>query len=186
MVIILTVDKSTLLIKGNIQKEIPCAFVSSTHFSVSEKDGKYYLKDFSKNGTYLNGQIVGNKDIREVVNGDEISLSYKGITRLVYRFTVDSSNDPQNIQEPLVSSSSIDIYIHQLELLKQEGHEQESRITLYQNQIEALNKELDTANNRVATKDLSLEVANKEIDDLKERLSMAEANSGIIQVSPLI
>ena len=112
------------------QFAIPCVYVSSTHFSISVyyepvsinndvaaegvKDTSnvslqphFRIQDFARNGTFLNGELIGMKNCKDLKEGDEISLRYKGKILIVYKFEGVSINvhEGPSAHEHLAQSS---------------------------------------------------------------------------------
>lgn len=88
------------------QAVIPCPIISSTHFCISveeAEDGQhsYFIHDFSRNGTFLNDEVVGAE--KKALTADcVISIKYNKVVKLAYKFlpinerTADSNNDDIN------------------------------------------------------------------------------------------
>jgi len=76
---------------------IPCAYVSATHFSIAVQRNNptsinYVLRDYSRNGTYINdGTEPIGKHARSLHPNDTVSFIYKGMTCIIYLFTVEAS-----------------------------------------------------------------------------------------------
>jgi hypothetical protein len=104
------------------QLVIPCLFVSATHFSIEQvdfDDGSvhYFIKDYSRNGAFLNDQLIGVKPTdagdefkgKELHDNDIISLKYKNEVKISYQFQIvkeeeeiieDDKNNKINQDQP--------------------------------------------------------------------------------------
>jgi chromosome segregation ATPase len=196
--------------KHETQFVLPCLFVSSTHFSVlidsSEAKPKYYIKDYSKNGTFLNDRLIGNEKM-EIDEQSEISLKYKNTVKITYRFKkiednfekpkakqfVDHNNNNNNSENESIRSNLqqqsnqvkndllSESFAQQIVMFQEESKKQELRIASNISQIETLNKELDVSNKKIRNQEKTLDGNLKEISELKERISATEANYSAIE-----
>lgn len=74
------------------QHVIACLFVSSTHFAIFREDttaqSRYFIRDYSRNGTFLNAALVGTNERKELFDNDKISLRYKDKDKIIYQFNL--------------------------------------------------------------------------------------------------
>lgn len=70
-------DNNLTLNEGNVPHKIWCR-VSNKHFEISRERGDLskpvYIQDFSRNGTFLNGEIIGKNKKRILQDDDVISI----------------------------------------------------------------------------------------------------------------
>lgn len=62
--------------------------ISKVHFAIS-RDATHvpYIEDLSKNGTYLNGQLIGTKQCATLCDGDMICVGVKQYTGMyIHRY----------------------------------------------------------------------------------------------------
>ena len=77
---------------------IPCVYISSTQFSIHQEPSskKLTIKDFSRNGTLLNGELIGANTF-ELHDNDVISLRYKDKIKISYIFNLVSESVPMAV-----------------------------------------------------------------------------------------
>lgn len=90
------------------QLQIPCAFISGTHLSIHKvprsrddsiddgdfaNDFMFMVRDHSRNGTYINGIVIGKDNEREIFNNDKIEFLFQNDVKLSYVFLVGSETD---------------------------------------------------------------------------------------------
>ena len=191
------------------QTLIPCLFVSSTHFSVgmTETPGHpraYYIRDFSRNGTYLNGELVGPNKTAVCNDGAEISLLYKNKVRILYRFreegvavkdsapipspvpVKDEVRDDQEESSRFASmrsqADSVEFALNkQIALLQEESKQLETRNQQQASRIDALAADLHRAAEKNASLDRIVATLEAEKSDLTERLSSSESNTAAVE-----
>ena len=192
------VPANNALFTHTSQTVIPCLFISSTHFSISVRkddfDAKSYivvLRDHSRNGTFLNGKIVG-KEEKQLKEGDEISLQYKGTVHILYKFTIDNENEVAIPDEMVLSSPkrsdnfTTDAFIQQLNALREENTKQDIRLQSILSEKESLSKALDVANRKCRANEKLIENFEKENAELKERVHTLTANASSIEARNII
>ena len=162
---------------GVIQSVIPCLFISSTHFSIKvikgESDRTYKLNDFSKNGTFLNGTAI--KGETEIKHGDEVSLRYKNVERLIYKFeacegTMDEADRQHNIAPMRIDHETQDVFEHQIEALRAENISSEARIAAKTTELETVARDLDLANRKIRSNETQLASKDKELSEKDKEL----------------
>eukprot|EP00598_Pedospumella_elongata_P009127 CAMPEP_0184992846 /NCGR_PEP_ID=MMETSP1098-20130426/42850_1 /TAXON_ID=89044 /ORGANISM="Spumella elongata, Strain CCAP 955/1" /LENGTH=760 /DNA_ID=CAMNT_0027518557 /DNA_START=26 /DNA_END=2308 /DNA_ORIENTATION=+ len=191
------------------QTLIPCLFVSSTHFSVgmTESPGHpraYYIRDFSRNGTYLNGELVGPNKTAVFNDGAEISLLYKNKVRILYRFreegvavkdsapipspvpVKDEARDDQEESSRFASmrsqADSVEFALNkQIALLQEESKQLETRNQQQASRIAALAADLHRAAEKNTSLDRVVATLEAEKSDLTERLSSSESNTAAVE-----
>lgn len=159
---------------------IPCLFISSTHFGISiEHNGssrRYLLSDFSRNGTYLNGELVGTTP-KDIHDGDEITLKYKDKVRIAYRFSVLETPAPAPLAESVASvDGSTELFTAQIASLQAEADALEKKLAAQSEQMEALVVELEKSQKKGRADEKALAATATELADWKERALAAEAN----------
>ena len=186
------------------QTLVPCLFVSSTHFSIGKVDGKmntYFIKDYSRNGTYLNNELVGPSRTVEFKDGAEISLMYKNKVRILYRFkeavapvkapSPEPASAVKDDREDLEESSrfasmrsqadSVEFALNkQIGLLQEESRQHETRIAQQAARIEGLSNDLNRSSEKNATLEKQVASLESEKADLSERLSTNESHSAAV------
>jgi DNA repair exonuclease SbcCD ATPase subunit len=179
---------------------IPCMFVSSTHFCISvahtnqSDKRRYTIRDYSRNGTFLNDKLVGNTET-ELVDGAEISLKYKEKVRVAYRFTVleyypTVRQERTSVKTGENSSVSLDVatelLTQQISALQQEAQQFEHKLQNQSQQIQELTDSLDKSLKKTRNDEKQLALQRTEIVELKERVTAAEGNATAIQARNII
>lgn len=93
---------------GNTKSVINKPYISGLHFTVekfvtSDDSLRYYLKDHSTNGTYVNDQLVKKGAITEIFFGDTISIRFREVDQLVLRFV---SHDSPEVSDASIHAGS--------------------------------------------------------------------------------
>ncbi|XP_017771271.1 PREDICTED: ovarian-specific serine/threonine-protein kinase Lok-like [Nicrophorus vespilloides] len=65
--------------------------ISKVHFKIYKENGLVYITDLSKNGTFINGKLIGKGNMNILQNDDEIAIGFKGLK--VYVFKTMQSDD---------------------------------------------------------------------------------------------
>jgi pSer/pThr/pTyr-binding forkhead associated (FHA) protein len=190
------------------QTKIECPFVSSTHFAIA-CNGKakgtrpFTLSDHSRNGTFVNGTLVGMGKSVEIQDGAEITLMYKNKVRIAYSFALmDHSGDkkaptlsPVGIKSEVLAGEDLgrvaslksqaesvaDNLTKQIAVLQEEGKQLELRIQQQTARAESATLELERANAKVAAQEKLLQQRQDEKADLTERLATAESHAAAIE-----
>lgn len=188
-----------------------CMFVSSTHFSISisgDRDSSttYTIADYSRNGTYLDGELIGPNLQKKIHDGAVISLMYKNKARVSYVFSAgqkqvvspggsivgkeknEAPPAPRDDEESArfasmksQADSATEALTRQIAVLQQEGKRSEQRIQQLSGRVEASAAELEKANSKAVALEKHVEALQKEKEDLSERLSSSEANTGAVE-----
>lgn len=67
--------------------------ISKVQFTITRAcAGTAYICDNSKNGTFVNGKLIGKGNKHVLQNNDEIAIGYKNLTVYLYK-TVESEDD---------------------------------------------------------------------------------------------
>eukprot|EP01038_Epipyxis_sp_PR26KG_P005324 gene5324-7390_t len=149
------------------QFAIPCVYISSTHFSIKKINNdandnnktQYLLTDYSKNGTFVNNLLVGKDKTMEIEDGFSISIHYKNVVKILYRFnTIDHNNNNASHNKDKSTSQSTKLFINGLKApddviveslnqhiqsLTEENKNNEIRIQNQLQNIENITKELE-------------------------------------------
>eukprot|EP01031_Cornospumella_fuschlensis_P040838 gene40838-49809_t len=171
----------------------------------------YLINDYSKNGTYLNNELVGANGPKEISDGDVIVLRYKERDRIIYRFSPSpiTPSPPVALPStptPLTASKSdrthgvevqespsrarcdmtTEVLTSQLSSLQKEVAALEQKQVQMQQVIETQQADLDKANRKSRQDDATLARYEKEIADLRERLQVSEAHCAAAQARNVI
>ncbi len=102
--------KAEFVFSHSTQFVLPALYISSTHFAIEfdSDSNKYYVSDYSRNGTYVNDELVGcdltskpaKPHRKELKNNDLIAIKYKNIDKITYVFSVVVSADEPPQQQP--------------------------------------------------------------------------------------
>ena len=183
---------------------IPCLFVSSTHFSMNKIDNRdgtcsYSITDHSRNGTYINGQLVGQNKTVPISNDMEISLLYKNKVRILYKFAaVDNSKDCGisflsrstrsipgygNGTDSMKSQTEAvtDHLTKQITVLQEENKTLEEKVREQSTTATTATAELEKYTTKNASLEKTIETLQNEKNDLIERLTAAESHSSAIE-----
>lgn len=169
---------------------IECLFISSTHFSVAKEDSEegtvtYRIYDHSRNGTFLNGRLIGNTP-QIVASGDEVALKYKDKVKIAYRFNAIAAANSQVAPSPAkVKKSDVDnatsALTQQITMLQEEIRLLEEKCAAQEVAHDTLKEELDSANRKLRQQEKANDVLTKELNDAKDRFASAEANASAVQ-----
>jgi DNA repair exonuclease SbcCD ATPase subunit len=162
--------------------------ISESTKNVQENQIKYIIRDHSRNGTFVNGKIVGSES-REIKENDEISLQYKNIVKILYKFSSTEVQQqlpkPAIIDQPTMSSEPKNIlpvsFEQQMKALKSESLKQEQRIDSQLSEIESLTKSLDQSNRRVRVLEKSVETLEQDLLEARDRLATCESNCSAVE-----
>ena len=75
-------EKEDLILGNSSSSDIPLnnLFVSRRHCRIRLKDGQFYVSDLgSKNGTFVNGDLIGEDEERLLNSGDLLGLSAESV-----------------------------------------------------------------------------------------------------------
>ncbi|CAG9774097.1 unnamed protein product [Ceutorhynchus assimilis] len=77
--------------------------ISKKHFTIERnlKDNLVYVTDFSKNGTYINGEIIGTNKKKILIDKDEIAVSTPH--QIIYKFLSHGNEKPDFLPSDLLS-----------------------------------------------------------------------------------
>lgn len=191
-------------IKQRSQVVIPCLFISSTHFSISvvadSKSGQSVaiIKDHSRNGTYLNGVIIGKDEEKQLQDGDEITLQYRNIVQVCYKFVcscapedindaVNDGNEDSMLTSPKKSDNFLtDAFMQQLNALKDENSRQELRFQGVLAEKVETTRLFDISTRKNRSQEKMIENMEKDAVELKERLHTAAVNAASIEARNVI
>jgi pSer/pThr/pTyr-binding forkhead associated (FHA) protein len=199
--------RSDVDFKHTSQFVIPCMYISSTHFSLHydpNSSTKYLIRDYSKNGTFVNNQLVGTTEAKELKDNDEISLKYKDKVKIIYQFSiVEESVVPppvSNAEEALPSQfskksnqivnnnndsphhalkkqdSTSDIFTQQINHLQQEMKKLENKLSLTNDHLDLLNKENEKLLKKSKQDDKSILSLKTEKEELADRFMTMDSN----------
>eukprot|EP01040_Poterioochromonas_malhamensis_P010712 gene10712-11670_t len=194
------------------QHVIACLFVSSTHFGIIRdctiQPFKYYVRDYSRNGTFLNSVLIGTKERKELSDGDTISLRYKDKDKIIYQFTVlptenqnaegttgaqsqaegETSTTTQKRKEASSSNyplkktdSTSEIFTQQITNLQTEIKRLENKLSLTNDQIELITKENEKLIRKSRQDEKQLQTNKSEIDDYKDRIQTLETTNHTLE-----
>ena len=185
-------------LKQKSQIVIPCLFISSTHFSISvvtdAKSGikQCIVKDHSRNGTYLNGVIIGKEEEKQLKDGDEITLQYRNVIKICYKFVFNGAPDDHNNDESILTSPKksdnlvTDAFMQQLNALKDENSRQELRLQSVLAEKDALNKEVNNNDRKFRTLEKTIQNMEKDAAEMQERLQTSAVNASSIEARNVI
>jgi myosin heavy subunit len=167
------------------QHVIECPFISSTHFSIEYEindSGEiigYKINDYSRNGTFLDGILIGS--VHQVLsNGAEITLRYKDKIKIAYRFNTILMPHVAKVRKPEMDTATAAL-AQQITLLQEEIGKLESKCTTQEEQCRSLQADLDAASRKNRQSEKLVEQQAKELSEAKERISMVEANASAVQ-----
>lgn len=149
---------------------IPKAYVSGCHFSISaEKDkNKYFLTDFSSNGTYLNDVRVGKGNKVEIKPVDRISLRFKTKVQAEFEFRLPEvaktnfEDEGPSIKTQRKTANKLS-NLHMAE----DGHSNDTATTM---RIAALERDNQLQEQRISTYITKLESSAREVSNLQREL----------------
>jgi hypothetical protein len=75
--------------------------------TISGENLKYFVKDLSRNGVFINGKLLGNGNEIEVDNNNEISFIFQLETKIVFKFLSNPNFRVSNLTTPIVSDAPI-------------------------------------------------------------------------------
>ena len=182
------------------QHVISCMFVSATHFAILRDDNvqpaKYFIRDFSRNGTFLNSDKIGLTDAKELNDGDLITLKYKDKDKIIYKFTLlpdDSSieampppptaatmtsKEPVKAGFPLKKTESVsEVFTQQISTLQTEVKRLENKLSLLNDQYELLKKENDKIDRKSRQDEKHIQEQKQELEEHKDRIQSLESTN---------
>eukprot|EP01035_Chromulina_nebulosa_P028395 gene28395-37481_t len=161
------------------------------------KQSVVIIKDHSRNGTYLNGVIIGKEEEKHLKDGDEITLQYRGIVQICYKFVCSApednndalhdGNDDSILTSPKKSDNFLnDAFMQQLNALKEENSRQELRLQSILVDKEATSKSLENYIRKNRAQEKIIESMEKEAAETKERLQTSTVNAASIEARNVI
>jgi major membrane immunogen (membrane-anchored lipoprotein) len=176
-----------------VQTAIPCAFLSSTHFSVyvehnDDSDDKYFVKDFSRNGTFIrrldktNGNsadsLIGMGNVAPIYPGDSIVLKFRNEAKLIYTFTADKMGATDKFADENIAPNDTNESLRlQISALQQENKNQEQRLAASLAKCEQMESDLSAALRESRTLAAVITTKDAEIAAMTDSLRGAEANT---------
>jgi hypothetical protein len=167
----------------------------------------YRIYDYSRNGTFLNNELIGSTS-KVLQSGDEISLKYKDMVKVTYRFDpvpFDYVDDLHAKQEPDskavangstgVSSkdrdidslalkkadSMTEIFTHQIVSLQSDVKKLENQLSQKHESYDLLQSENDKLSRKSRQDEKLIASHANEIAELKERIATVESEKSAIQ-----
>lgn len=185
------------------QSVIACLYVSSTHFSITEENDKYTVRDFARNGTYLNDVLIG-ADPKEIKEGDCISLKFKGSTTLIYKFELLTEEEKvQKISEMSHANANIsdkknaggvkgnedhaadhntaNSLTSQIKIMQDEIRKLEAKRDSLTQELEIANKQVESSMRKSRQDEKLIESLSKEVAELNDRIKGTEEHHITIQ-----
>lgn len=165
------------------QSVIPCMIISSTHFSIAIDESKpnhttYLVRDYSRNGTFVDNMLVGTADTKEIQDGADISFRYREEVRIIYRFVVEPA---PKVDHSTTVDSITQAFNQQIVTLQSEANQFEQRLQQCTEQLNETKVELEKANRKVRQEEKALTAHQETIKDLQERIRITEANAAANQ-----
>jgi pSer/pThr/pTyr-binding forkhead associated (FHA) protein len=168
------------------------AYVSAKHLIIRRCDGgdgiyRYVVEDYSSNGTYINGELVGKGNTKNIEQNDQISFKFRGVEKLVFKFMINDSNEEsepplkaQRIQNKRVHASmSNDIDISaskRINALEREIQQQELRITNQSTKLESSAREYGNLQTTYLATREALNEKENELNEAKQTRLMLESS----------
>lgn len=170
------------------QYVIDFLFVSSTHFSIEytsngENARVYTIRDFSRNGTFLDGVLIG-KETKILTDGAEISLKYRDNVKLMYRFAISSPillSSPAKVVNTPETNQVITSLNQQITMLQDQAKKTDVKLVSQAAALDSVKEELENANRTVRSHDKTINTLQQQCSEAKERYLVAESNGAAIQ-----
>jgi pSer/pThr/pTyr-binding forkhead associated (FHA) protein len=167
------------------------AYVSAKHLVIRrtcEGDGieQYVIEDYSSNGTYINGELVGKGKCKNIRNNDQISFKFRGVEKLVFKFMINDSNEEsepplkcQRIQNKRSHGSLAEIDISaskRINALEREIQQQDLRITNQSTKLESSAREYGNLQTTYLATREALNEKENELTEAKQTRLMLESS----------
>lgn len=158
-------------------------YISGKHFTIIKLNNKlpeeYNIIDYSSNGTYLNGELIGKGKTKLLQPNDMIAFKFRGIEKLVYQFSLvepgDSLEPPTKYQRSSLNkrshsslNSEDETLTKRINSLERENQQQEVRIANYITKLESSAREIGNLQSSYQTTRDSLIEKENQLNDMKQ------------------
>lgn len=168
------------------------AYVSAKHLIIRRCDEgngvqQYVVEDYSSNGTYVNGELVGKGNTRKIEENDQISFKFRGVEKLVFKFLINDSNEEsepplksqriQNKRNHASINHDMDISVSKrINALEREIQQQEIRITNQSTKLESSAREYGNLQTTYLATREALGEKENELNEAKQTRLMLESS----------